>query len=388
MIDVINSGGKPFGLGVIGMGGFAIYAAQQFLQHPGVKLVGIAGSTRAEAVTTARRFGAEQFATIDELLASPDVDIIYIASPPFLHYPQSLMALAAGKHVVCEKPLAIDPAHGRELVEKARAKNLLMVTNLMLRYAPLVGRVKQLIDQKLLGELLHGYFENYAIDEGLGPDHWFWDREKSGGIFIEHGVHFFDMVASWIGNGEVVASQAITRPAGGDRAGRPQEEQVNCTVRYGNASDGFKLFNFYHGFTQTSRMEAQEMRLTFERGYLTLHEWVPTRLVLRGLLDETSTHALLEIFPLAQLDVDASFGAANRSFRGRGKTFDAYQQIELTSGLGDEKQHLYSQALRRMFADQLAAIRNPGNRRTLIEEDGLQSLITAASADRMARPAM
>ena len=120
----------------------------------------------------------------------------------------------------------------------------------------------------MLGELLHGYFENYASDESLPPDHWFWDRAKSGGIFIEHGVHFFDLFAGWLGRGHG------RRGAGGAAARAPAiEDQVQCTVRYG---DGV-LVNFYHGFTQPGRMDRQELRLVFERGDVTLYDWVPTR---------------------------------------------------------------------------------------------------------------
>ena len=57
------------------------------------------------------------------------------------------------------------------------------------------------------------HFENYASDENLPPEHWFWDRSKSGGIFIEHGVHFFDLFAGWLGPGTVAAAQAASGPA-------------------------------------------------------------------------------------------------------------------------------------------------------------------------------
>jgi predicted dehydrogenase len=63
--------------------------------------------------------------------------------------------------------------------------------------------------------VLRGTFENYASDEGLGPDHWFWDRTKSGGIFIEHGVHFFDMFAGWLGVGTVESAGRVRRPESG-----------------------------------------------------------------------------------------------------------------------------------------------------------------------------
>ncbi len=371
---------KVIGIGVIGMGGFGLFAIQQFLQTPNTRLVAIAGSKREEAIATAKRFGAEQLATLEELVSHPDVDVIYIATPPFLHYEQSKLALNAGKHVICEKPLAMNPEQGREMLELAASKGLLMVTNLMQRYNPMFARVKHLIDKKMLGEFLHGYFENYAGDEGLSPEHWFWDRSKSGGIFIEHGVHFFDMFTGWLGEGKVISAQIVKRPDSNDI-----EDQVQATVEYGNEETGKKLVNFYHGFTQTGRMDRQEMRLLFERGDITLHEWVPTRLVMRCVADEETTRALMDLFPGAQLNVTANISGDDRMLKGRHKTFEAYQQIELKFGFGDEKQHIYSELLRLMFRDQASAIHYPSTHRIVSEHNGLESLITATEADQMAR---
>ncbi|GAB3707546.1 hypothetical protein GCM10027592_41800 [Spirosoma flavus] len=371
---------QTIGIGIIGMGGFGLFAAQQFLQVPHTKLVAIAGSKREEAITAAKRFGAEQLESLEELVNHPDVDLIYIATPPFLHYEQAMLALNAGKHVICEKPLATNPEHGREMIETARQKGLLMVTNLMQRYNPMFARIKHLIDKKLLGDFLHGYFENYAGDEGLGPQHWFWDRSKSGGIFIEHGVHFFDMFAGWLGDGTVKAAQVVKRPESNDI-----EDQVQATVEYGDDTTGRKLVNFYHGFTQTGRMDRQEMRLLFERGDVTLFEWVPTRMVLRCAVNEETTRALMDLFPGAQLNVTANIGGKDRPLRGRHKEFDAYQQIELKFGFGEEKQHIYSEILRLMFRDQVQAIHFPGTHRIINEQNGLSSLETATTADSMAR---
>lgn len=369
---------RELGIGVIGMGGFGLFAVQQFLQIPHTKLVAIAGSKREEAIVTAKRFGAEQLGSLDELVNHPDVDLVYIATPPFLHYEQAMLALNAGKHVICEKPLAMNPEQGREMIETARQKGLLMVTNLMQRYNPMFARIKHLIDKKLLGEFLHGYFENYAGDEGLLPEHWFWDRTKSGGIFIEHGVHFFDMFAGWLGDGIVKAAQVVTRPGSGI------EDQVQATVEYGDEETGKKLVNFYHGFTQTGRMDRQEMRLLFERGDITLFEWVPTRIIVRCLADEETTRALMDLFPGAQLNVTANVSGKDRPLRGRHKEFDAYQQLEIRFGFGDEKQHLYSELLRLMFRDQVSAIQYPDTHRTIREENGLYSLQTATEADKLA----
>ena len=77
-------------LGVIGCGGFGLYALQQFAQVPGIKLAAMAGTHREAAVAAARRFGIPDIEDVDKLLARPDVDLIYIATPPFLHFPQAL----------------------------------------------------------------------------------------------------------------------------------------------------------------------------------------------------------------------------------------------------------------------------------------------------------
>ncbi|MCX6213118.1 Gfo/Idh/MocA family oxidoreductase [Spirosoma sp.] len=371
---------REIGIGVIGMGGFGLFAVQQFLQTPHTKLVAIAGSKREEAIRTAKRFGADQLESLDELVNHPDVDIVYIATPPFLHYEQAMLALNAGKHVICEKPLAMNPEEGAEMLALAKEKGLLMVTNLMQRYNPMFARIKHLIDKNLLGDFLHGYFENYAGDEGLSPEHWFWDRSKSGGIFIEHGVHFFDMFDGWFGKGTVKAAQVIKRPNSND-----VEDQVQAIVEYGDDETGRKLVNFYHGFTQTGRMDRQEMRLVFERGDITLFEWVPTRMVLRCVADEETTRSLMDLFPGAQLDVTANIGGKDLPLRGRHKEFNAYQQLELRFGFGQEKQHLYSELLRLMFRDQVSAIHYPGTHRLITEDNGLHSLQIATVADRLAR---
>ncbi|CAN5463440.1 hypothetical protein BH09BAC4_BH09BAC4_07540 [soil metagenome] len=382
-METNESENREIGIGVIGMGGFGLFAVQQFLQTPHTKLIAIAGSKREEAITTAKRFGAEQLGTLDELVNHPKVDLVYIATPPFMHYEQAMLALNAGKHVICEKPLAMNPEQGAEMLALAKEKGLLMVTNLMQRYNPMFARIKHLIDKKLLGDFLHGYFENYAGDEGLAPEHWFWDRSKSGGIFIEHGVHFFDMFAGWLGEGTVKAAQVIKRPNSADI-----EDQVQAIVEYGDDETGRKLVNFYHGFTQTGRMDRQEMRLLFEQGDITLFEWVPTRMIMRCVVDEETTRALMNLFPGAQLNVTANVSGKDRPLRGRHKEFDAYQQIELRFGFGDEKQHLYSELLRLMFRDQVNAVHYPDVHRIINESNGLNSLETAMVADQMARQSL
>jgi predicted dehydrogenase len=362
------------GLGVIGFGGFAQFAMQQFIQVPSVRLSGMAGTHRDAAISATQRFGVEDIEDVDELLASKDVDLVYIATPPFLHYPQALAALRAGKHVICEKPLAMKEDEANELIKEAEKRDLLLVANLMQRYNPLFDVVKTIIDERLLGEPLHGYFENYAVDEALPEGHWFWDREKSGGIFIEHGVHFFDLFAGWLGPGEVVAAQACRRPQSG------VEEQVQATVRYG---DGL-LVNFYHGFHQPRRLDRQELKLVFERGDIVLNEWIPFRYHIHAIADEAHTRRLIELLPAGRLHVLEGYSASMRKCQGRFKEYDVYQEFDLRGGSEQRKSVVYGNLLRELFADQLAWIVDHNHQRRVTEANGRDSLLIAEQADRLA----
>ena len=202
-------------LGVIGCGGFGLYALQQFAQVPGVKLAGMAGTHRQAAHAAALRFGIPDIEDVDKLLARDDIDLVYIATPPFSASSPGNAALEAGKHVICEKPLAMTVEQADEHDRRGHGSTTaLLVANLMQRYNPLYDAVGRLIQIAGAGRAAcTATFENYASDENLPPEHWFWDRSKSGGIFIEHGVHFFDLFAGWLGPGTVVAAERGFGPA-------------------------------------------------------------------------------------------------------------------------------------------------------------------------------
>ena len=362
------------GIGVIGCGGFALFASDAFVRIPEVRIVAAADTSEPAAKSLAQRFDGARILPVEELVRQPDVDLVYIATPPHLHHTQALLALHAGKHVICEKPLALNLDQADEMIGAARERGLVLVANLMQRYNPLSDAVKTIIDSKVLGDVLHGYFENYASDERLESDHWFWDSKQSGGIFIEHAVHFFDLFDKWLGRGVVEAGQASVRP------GASLEDQVQCTVRY----RGDVLVNSYHGFTQVNRMDRQELRLLFERGDVTLHEWVPTRAHLRAVVNEAALRQLLDLFPGAELRTIAHYSLDKRACRGRHKDYEVDYKIELNSGRDVDKGERYGAMVRAMLEDQLAWIRDPSHIRRLTEQNGRDSLAMANEATRLA----
>ena len=131
-------------------------------------------------------------------------------------------------------------------------------------------------------------------------------------------------------------------------------------------------------------MDRQELRLVFERGDLTLFDWVPTRARVHAVVDERQTRALCDLFPGAQLDVAACYAGPDRDCRGRGKAIDAYQVIDLSWGDGQAKSPLYGRLLRSMMADQVAWIWDRNQQRVVTEANGRDSLAMACAADGLA----
>ena len=366
---------REFGFAVIGAGGFARFAVSQFVKRDDARLIGAYDSNPGSiAALQEAHPGIKVYADLDALLADPAVELVYIGSPPFLHFEQSLAALKAGKNVICEKPAALELGHAEQLRRCAEESNLLFVVNLMQRYNPLYSAVKALIEDKILGEFVHGYFENYAADEPLPSNHWFWDDAKSGGIFIEHGVHFFDMFAGWLGRGEVMAAQ---------RLGRRRHPEVwdiaQCEVAYPNNAP----VHFFHAFNQPRVLDRQEMRLQFERGDITLHEWVPNRLVLQAVCTRAEAEELEKLFPSSDVTILAEWGTMQHA-TGRFKSIEYDRKIRLDTGEIQPKLAVYEALVRAMFDDQLDWLADRSHHRKIDDSNAVESLATAADADRLA----
>lgn len=358
-------------IGIVGAGEFADFAAKAFLKVEGIHIIGVTDINESAARQMADEFKAVVYPNDEALLADKRIDLVYIGTPPYLHYHQSLKALKAGKHVICEKPAALKTTEAEALAEYARLNQLLYTVNLMQRYNPLYDFVKTLIDEKWLGDFLHGFFENYASDEKLVPEHWFWDEEKSGGIFIEHGVHFFDMFSGWLGHGELINSFEIRRT---EASGKIMD-RVQAVVLYKNGP-----VSFYHGFNQPKILDRQEMRLQFDRGDITLYEWVPVKIRLHGLLKTEQIEKLKSILPGCSIIKHSHPGLQNQKVRGKFKDIYFDEVITMESGDITEKMHRYEQLLISMIEDQWSWIMDSSHVRKIDETNAVESLRMAEEA--------
>ena len=357
-------------LGIVGAGSFALFAARAFTKLPGIRIKGVSDINEAQGNIFAKEIGAAFVRTYDLLLDDEEIDLIYVASPPSLHASQSAQALRSGKHVICEKPAALSAHEAEECAAIARSSNLLYTVNLMQRYNPLYQAVQLLINEKWLGDFLHGFFENYASDEKLTPDHWFWDASKSGGIFIEHGVHFFDMFQGWFGKGDLIHALELTRGSIVDC--------VQATVLYDNSP-----VNFYHGFNQPKVLDRQELRLQFDRGDITLYEWIPVKIRIHGLFTSAQMDQLMQIFPDAIVETSDEYSTPGK-VRGKFREIKYDVLATITSGDISDKMERYEQLVMSMITDQWAWIRDPSHKRIIDETNAVDSLRIAEEASKKA----
>lgn len=363
-------------IGISGAGAFADFSLSAFNEIPDITVAGVFDVNDARSEALAEKFAAKVYSSFAEMLKEDKINLIYIATPPHLHYEQSKQALLAGKNVICEKPAALVPEHAKEVYQYAAKNDLLYVVNLMQRYNPLYSRVQEVIEEKILGEFLHGYFENYASDENLGPQHWMWDHKISGGKFIEHAVHFFDMFEGWLGEGRHISSFKLKR------SGYEKDyfSRVQSVGLYRNA-----LVNMYHGFDQPGRMDRQELRLVFERGDITLYEWVPVRMKLHAIVSDSEIKRIGEIFTGSNIEIIEEYNNRSKVCKGNFKEYRVDKKISMDYGQSEKKAGIYKLILKAMMIDQIKWINDQKHKRIITGQNGVNSLNMAWEAEQKAQ---
>jgi len=362
-------------LALIGAGGFGVFCMETYSRMDALRPTAVADMHEPAAKAAGERFGIPHFSDAAEMIARPDVDIVHISTPPSSHHALAMQALDAGKHVLCEKPLALTPKQGEQILAAAGKAGRICPVNFVLRYNQVSDAVKRVIDSGVLGKPLGATLTNCAGDSVLGPDHWFWDKSLSGGIFVEHGVHFFDLYSYWLGGrAEVLFAHAETRE------GTTQEDRVMCTFRHGPT-----VARHYHGFDQVRAMDRTDHRIVCELGDICVDGWIPLTLNVDAVVDRAGEKALAACCPGAELRTVADFGDREKGTPGRGVPRDITRRVTLTWTPEPDKGAVYRDSVRALMADQVAFIRDASHRRRVTEDNGLAALRTACEAAQAAR---
>ena len=185
-------------VGVIGTG-FIGPAHIEALRRLGtIDVVGLAECSEDVARAKAEALGIERYyGDYRELLKQDEILSVHICSPNYLHYEMAKAALEAGKHVICEKPLAISAAEAEELVELAEQKGLVNVVNFNIRYYPLMRQLRLMVDKGDVGDIL-AVQGSYLQDWLFHPTDYNWrlEPEQSGQsrAIADIGSHWMDLI--------------------------------------------------------------------------------------------------------------------------------------------------------------------------------------------------
>ena len=183
---------------VIGCGGFGSRRVNA-LRKLGEKIVCLV-DTREEISKLAKEIGCDFYSDYREALRRGDLDCVIVATPNKFHAPITIAALEAGKHVICEKPLARNPEEARAMVEAADRNGVFLKTGSNLRYFSNVRRAKEIVDAGLIGEPL--FVRGWIGHDGQRVLHgWNVDREMAGGgTLIDNGPHILDLFRWFVGD--------------------------------------------------------------------------------------------------------------------------------------------------------------------------------------------
>ena len=369
-----NEVAEPARIGMIGNGGFTDFLLRSWRALPDVEVTAIAARNEQRLRETAEEYGIPHVFAGDSgwrrLLTEAPVDIVVVATPPALHAEMTLAAIAAGKAVLCEKPLATT-VEGAEAVHRAAAeRSVPVVVNYVMRYNPLYQAVRKVIAEGVLGEPHRVDFTNLASDEGLPPDHWFWDLSRSGGILVEHGVHFFD-VYRWLLDAAPVEVQGFRTV----RPGTTQEDRVLATVLY----DSGALGTFYHAFDRASRLERQRGLIALDQGTLEIEGWIATRVNVDAAVSNAQAARLKELLPPAGDVSHEPYTGAETNAKGGGHAYHFDCRLRYTSVFSEDQGTMYARNVRDSLMDLIRAWRDPNHTPSADAAAGLSSLRTAAA---------
>ena len=163
---------------VIGIGDIVTRRVIPAIQaEPRSRLYGLVTRDPAKAAP----YNTRVFATLDEALKDPAVEAVYVGTPVFLHGPQTIQSLRAGKHVLCEKPMAMNEAEARAMVEAADETGRTYGVAYYRRFYPKVLRAKQLLEAGVIGKPVLAELTNHMWFDGTGNRSWLFDPAKAGG---------------------------------------------------------------------------------------------------------------------------------------------------------------------------------------------------------------
>ncbi len=205
-----------FRWGILGAGTIAqkfCTGVQTLADH---QLVAVGSRSEEKAESFGEQFGiGHRHASYEALVADPDVDAIYVATPHALHKDHALLALRAGKHVLCEKPFTINAAEAKVLIDEARTRQRFLMEAMWMRFIPGMVEAKRLISSGAIGEV-RMLTADCGFRTGVNPESRLFAPELGGGGLLDVGVYPISLASMLLGRPERIATLATLGESGVD----------------------------------------------------------------------------------------------------------------------------------------------------------------------------
>jgi predicted dehydrogenase len=233
--------------GVIGPGAIAVGFGDAMTMVDGGEILAVASRSAGRAEAYGDRFGVpRRYGDYAALAEDPEIDVVYVATPQSRHVQDTLMLLEAGKHVLCEKPLALNADQAREMVEMARGRGLFLMEAIWSRFLPTYRHLVDVVAGGRIGEPIFveadfGFRRSFDRDDRL------FRLDLGGGGLLDLGIYPLQLCTLVLGPVEHVAAEGVLGDTGVD-------EQVAAVLRHGNGTLGVIKAALRVGMTCTARI--------------------------------------------------------------------------------------------------------------------------------------
>jgi len=232
---------KQFGAAVLGTGDVSGEHIKAYQQNPHTEVRAILSRDRAKAEAKAREYGlanCRAYTDVEELLKSPDIHMVSICTPHHLHVEQGVASAQAGKHVVVEKPIALDLDGLRKLETAVRENSVRSVVSFVLRWNPLYETIKTILADGTIGELYHAELDYlHGIPKSYSGYEWISKREYGGTALLTGGCHAVDGLR-WFVNQEAVEVFGYANFSKSNPIGYEYEPNSVTLVRFADGTTG------------------------------------------------------------------------------------------------------------------------------------------------------
>ncbi|WP_436791823.1 Gfo/Idh/MocA family protein [Yinghuangia sp. YIM S10712] len=193
-----------FGWGIAATGSMARTIGAIIGGEPGMRVAAVGSRDPRRARELADQVGASQaYGSYAELVRDPGVDAVYIATPPAQHRSVAELAFAAGKAVLCEKPLAATLADATAMVKQAQTAGVFFMEAMWMRFNPVIRRVQETVARGDIGEV-RSITASFGFPQPFDPAHRHWDPAQGGGALLDRGIYPVALAYLLLGEPETV----------------------------------------------------------------------------------------------------------------------------------------------------------------------------------------